>query len=134
MANRPRLTPGGGYVSDKMAASMIALLGGSHVDQNYFTRDQVKHLAKMYGFDMDVKHPLEKEGAFRNMTRLAKIDGYRIMAFMARFCEFGEDPLSIIKLAMSDAGYDAQLEDHDFEDVDEDYQEPPVMDEDGYLL
>jgi len=128
-ANRPRIPedPGGSMVSDRMTGVTIALTGGLTKGPVAFSRDQLKHMYKMYKFDPpgqlgppDPYDPgsfekMAEAAAFRNMTRHAEADGLRIVAFLARFCGPGEGPLSIIKQGLVELGYDVQLDEEDFE-------------------
>lgn len=120
--NRPK-TKNGNFVADHSTANMVDLFGGSFVDGVSFSRDQQRELFRMYKVTPpSPEQPnLFQEGAWRNCTRYARTDGYRLVAFLARYCEEGEDPLSVVKRAMADAGYDVELTDYDLGDeVEED--------------
>lgn len=53
----------------------------------------------------------QESGDDRNLMRLASHDGRRVMAFLARFLEPDEDPVSLIARALSDMGFDVNLGD-----------------------
>lgn len=128
---RPTVPEGNGsLVTDRMAGAMIALMGGLTHGQVAFTRDQLKAMYSMYEFEPPVQlgpspkssrhlpvqyrsgvDDLEAAAAFRNMIRRAEADGLRLVAFLAKFMEPGEDPLRLVKEALSELGFDVQLED-----------------------
>lgn len=49
---------------------------------------------------------LMEAGSTRNLLRAAKADGLRLIAFIARFCEPGEDPVKFLARVLLDQGYD----------------------------
>jgi len=49
-------------------------------------------------------------GNIKNIMREASHDGRRIMAFISKFLEKGEDPVKLIAECMSQVGFDVQLE------------------------
>jgi len=120
--DRPRCTRGS-ITTDQESAAMIDLLGGKTADQVALTSDQEKRLYKLYNFNPEedrgkLGSELIQAGTFRNMIRYAQMDGLRLVAFLSRFCKPGKDPLSLIKVLMSEAGYDITLEDRDFDEED----------------
>jgi hypothetical protein len=50
--------------------------------------------------------PFHQAGADRNLMRHAEADGLRIVAWLAKFVEPGEDPLRALVRVFVDAGYD----------------------------
>jgi len=132
--NRPRIR-NSGITVDEMSATMILLLGGKMLGSVLLTQEQEKDLYKLYEFDpeKDKGDALFEAGAFRNMARFAEVDGIRLVAFLAKFCEPGKDPLSLVKVLMSEAGYDVSLEDRDLDEEDfdeEDFDEEDLDEED----
>jgi len=55
-------------------------------------------------------------GSQINMFKHVKCDGLRVMAYLAKFLEVGEDPVKLIANMAVDAGFDAEV----WEDEDED--------------
>lgn len=49
-----------------------------------------------------------RTGSIRNLFRHANSDGLRIMAFLSKFCEPGEDPVQLIARVLADQGYDIE--------------------------
>ncbi len=45
-------------------------------------------------------------GSYRNMMRAVKEDGLRVMGFLARFLEKGQDPVKLLVQLMSESGFD----------------------------
>jgi len=65
-------------------------------------------------------------GSVRNLFRHADLDGLRIMAFLSKFCEPGEDPVQLVARALADQGYDVSLDDVDDENDENDNTETVV--------
>lgn len=68
--------------------------------------------------------PLYQAGADRNMLRYAEADGLRMIGFVAKFCETGEDPLKTIVRMAIDAGYDVDPEDVSWAEEENDEPKP----------
>ena len=49
---------------------------------------------------------LQHAGAGRNLMRFVERDGLRLMAFLSRYLEQGEDPVKLVAQLCIDAGYD----------------------------
>lgn len=64
--------------------------------------------------------PLYQAGADRNMLRYAEADGLRMIGFMAKFCETGEDPMKALVRMAIDAGYDVDPEDVSWAEEEDD--------------
>ena len=96
----------GAAISHPSAAVSIDLLGGALCDGIVFTRDQVKRLTKLYGIEKGEPGSLEEAGSFRNLTRLVKRDGMRVMAVLSQFVEQGQDPVKALVQMAADQGYD----------------------------
>jgi len=62
-------------------------------------------------------------GSTRNMVRLARQDGLRIMALLSQFCEPGEDPVRLVCNVLAEAGFDAPYMGAVDEDEDEDWDD-----------
>ena len=63
--------------------------------------------------------PLMQAGADRNMLRQLEADGVRMAAWIARYCEPGEDPLKVLIRMAIDAGLDVDPADVDWVEGDE---------------
>jgi hypothetical protein len=65
-------------------------------------------------------------GADRNAMRHAEVDGLRLLAWISRYVEPGEDPLKLLVQLTVDAGYDVDPTDVDWVDaaVDDDPPQP----------
>ena len=66
-------------------------------------------------------------GADRNAMRHARADGTRMLVWLAKFVDAGQDPLKLLIQMASDAGYDVDPNDYEWatnEDGDEADQEP----------
>ena len=50
--------------------------------------------------------PFLRAGATKNMLRFCRRDGLRVMAFLARYLERGEDPVRLVAKLCIEAGYD----------------------------
>jgi hypothetical protein len=67
-------------------------------------------------------------GADRNMIRYAEADGMRLVAWIAKYVEAGEDPLKTLIQMASDAGFDVDPSDIEWangEEGEEDDEEAP---------
>lgn len=100
--------PGQGYHTDTPStANMIKLLGpGGWSGSVAFSKDQVRRLMKAYGFKEDRSHPLAEQGTFRNLVRHTERDGLRVMAFLSRYLQPGQDPVKLVAQLCSEAGFD----------------------------
>jgi hypothetical protein len=83
------------------------------------TADEVRSLADLYGFDLSQGDDLGKHGSRMNLMRHAEADGMRMIAWLAKFCEPGDDPVRVlVQLAML-AGWDV-------DPVDAEWADPPA--------
>lgn len=64
--------------------------------------------------------PLWQAGADRNTVRHADADGLRLIAWLARFCNPGEDPLKVLVQMAIDAGFDVDPADVDWVEDEDD--------------
>ena len=58
-------------------------------------------------------------GADRNLARRAQHDGFRLVAWIAKYVEPGEDPLKTLIQMASDAGFDVDPADYDYAVMEE---------------
>lgn len=71
-------------------------------------------------FDADGLRRLYATADDRNVFRLAERDGLRVLAFLARYLNAGEDPLKLVIRLAADADYDVSPDDVEWADeVDE---------------
>jgi len=105
------------HYSTRQAEVMAKLFGGESCGVNGFTHDEIKSLEQLYGFDPEAdENPLMAAGSRRNLFRYATRDGLRVMAFLARYCEPGEDPVQLVAEGLVELGYDCELEDDEEEE------------------
>ena len=88
----------------------------------HFTRAQASALRKLYGFRRSEPGPLIEPGDQRSMMRRAVQDGLRMVAWMAKHCEPGEDPVRKLARLVEDAGYDLDPADYAWAVEDENEQ------------
>ena len=60
-------------------------------------------------------HKFALAGAERNLDRHVAADGVRLMAFLSRFLEDGQDPVALVAQLLAEAGYDTQGAEFDSE-------------------
>lgn len=102
------------------------LLGSSiRYEGVVISKEEKKKLDILYGYEKEV-------GADRNMLRYAAHDGLRIMAWLARSAETGEDPLKLVIRMAIDQGFDVDPEDVAYADFGD---EPMIehVEEEGVL-
>lgn len=68
--------------------------------------------------------PLMQAGADRNLYRHVRGDGLRLAAYIAKFCEPGEDPLKVLIRMAIDAGYAVDPEDVSWAEAEAEEDEP----------
>jgi hypothetical protein len=98
------------------AASMISLLGsGGYSGGVEVTADELAAIQKMYEVPVtDSNRPGEellRSGEVRHDLRRAQADGLRMVAWIARFVEPGEDPVKALVHLAVQAGWDVSAED-----------------------
>lgn len=110
-SNRPN-TKNGTVMATKNDCAMFELFGGNSYRGVAFTKSQMEDLWKYYGFDgrFNSKSDLENDGAVRNLFRHIESDGLRLMAFLSKYLEREEDPVQMIAMALSDAGFDIDFD------------------------
>ncbi len=97
--------------STKDALCMAMLLGYERYKGNGFTKSEMGDLARLYDFDLSEVNALTAAGNTRNMYRFAERDGLRVMAFLSRYCEHGEDPVRVVAEGLASLGYDVMIGD-----------------------
>ena len=96
--------------------------GGSRFECVTFTREETEHLRKLYGY-VEEKDKLSQAGADCNMFRHAEHDGLRVIAWLAKYVEPGQDPLKeIVKMAV-DRRYDVNPSDVIWAEEEEEEEE-----------
>ena len=90
------------------AETMVKLgLVGGRSGSVVLTADECHSLEKVYGFDAaEAGNPLHQAGDFRNLMRHASHDGLRLVAYMARHMERGQDPVRFLGQLLLEAGFD----------------------------
>lgn len=131
------------HITTPRSSEILGLIGGGLVHEGLaLTNDEVRALRKLY--DEPRKPLLEEEpsyggrgqsqkledfhqaGADRNLIRNAKLDGLRIVAWLAKYVDKNEDPLAFLVSVMADSGMDVDHE--DIEWVHGTADEPPEFD------
>lgn len=114
--------PKGGACT-KEDEGVLGLLGGAGVGAGVnYTRDQMRHLARVYGPVDDAGlrehacgplkpgddggYALLKAGTTRNLCRHAEHDGLRILGALLPYLHPVEDPVKLVIRLLSEAGYD----------------------------
>ena len=92
------------------AKRMTSLLGGVQQAGTCLTHSEVSSLKKLYGVTTE-SNPLLDAGALRNVFRRAEHDGLRMVAWLARYLDQGEDPMKFLVQAVIDAGGEVDPED-----------------------
>lgn len=150
--NRPKTnharTGANAVVTTPNAGVMIDLLGpGIHTEAVLLSRDEWKHVKRLYGYtpekptpkppepvdpgpdaSWEAQHkyndakrawdrwedprPMMQAGADRNALRHAACDGMRLLAWIAKHVEPGEDPLKTLVQMAIGAGFDVDPEDY----------------------
>lgn len=90
-------------------------------DPKYSEAVRLHEAAKKSHANWQDPSPLFQAGADRNAIRHAELDGLRIVAWLARFIEPGEDPLKTLVSMAIDAGWDVDVDDVSWvEETDDD--------------
>lgn len=137
------------HITTPRNSEVLGLLGGGLVHEGLaLTNDETRHLRQLYGFHEPEKpQPTDEEpsyrgrdksqkvadfhqaGADRNLIRHAQLDGLRIIAWLAKYVDKGEDPLAYLVGVMADSGMDVDVEDviwvHGTADEPSDYDPSP---------
>ena len=92
------------------AKRATSLLGGVQQAGVSLTHSEVSALKKLYGVTPE-SNPLLDAGALRNVLRRAEHDGLRMVAWLARYLDPGEDPMKFLVQAVIDAGGDVDSAD-----------------------
>ena len=121
----------GAVVATPVDQTMIDMIGaGARFEDTTFTRDQWGQLRRFYGYidepvgqvqddrrrsELNVLKPAIES---RDLGRLVSRDGRRVMALLSRHLSPGQDPVKLVALALSDAGYDVDGEVVEWADED----------------
>jgi hypothetical protein len=94
-----------------LAGHVVELLGAALELKNVgLTRDELFALRALYCVGNDA-NPLLQAGADRNLLRQAEEDGFRLLAWLAKYVPAGTDPLKVLIQIASHAGWDVDPED-----------------------
>lgn len=94
-------------VSDPESAALIEILGHEETMEGVaFTRDQVRSLRKLYGFEESSDAPMQAAGDWQDLGRRVQRDGLRAIALISEFCDLGDDPVKVLASMARDCGYD----------------------------
>lgn len=94
-------------VSDPESASLIETLGHEETMEGVaFTRDQIRSLRKLYGFEESSDGPMQAAGDWQDLGRRVQRDGLRAIALISQYCELGDDPVKVLAGMARDCGYD----------------------------
>lgn len=109
--------PGAGrYTSTPHAATMQSLLGGGAWSRNVdVTSDELAAIRRMYEAPATAANrpgeELLQAGEARYDLRMAQTDGLRMLAWLARYVEPGDDPVKVLVHLAVKAGWDVPPED-----------------------
>ena len=78
----------------------------------HFTRAEARAMRRLYGLEPSAPGKLNEAGDNRNLMRRAEQDGLRMVAWIAKHCQPGEDPLRKLIRTVVDGGYDVDPADH----------------------
>lgn len=115
--DRPRTRLGVLLATPQDAAS-VAFFGGERYEGVAATREQVRHMAALYGFDQpppsqsrggSTLDDFVAAGDLRNLWRHALHDGLRAIIAVAKYCDPGDDPVLVILRALAAQGYDVEI-------------------------
>lgn len=113
--------------STPRAKASTALFGpGPGVDGWILSQSEYRALMKLYGFyqePVSATSPLIQAGNDRNLLRHATLDGQRMIAWLARYVEPGEDPVKLLIQMAAAYGMDVDPEDIDFSEEEEEEEE-----------
>jgi len=107
----------GSFITSPKAAESLILLGGNTYKSVSFTRDEYRSIQKFYEFTEE-DNPLYQAGADRNMFRTLETDGLRLLGWLARYVEPGQDPLKVLIQFAIEAGVDVDPSDVDYSESD----------------
>jgi len=97
-----------------LSKKVAALTGYRHVATNVeLTREEWRRIQEVYGTEPDDNSLVQARNETASL-RLAQRDGLRIIAWLSKFCEPGQDPLKVIVPLLSEAGYGVEPEDLDW--------------------
>lgn len=97
---RPCIGEYGRFTTTPRASAELCVFAGSHRERVALTRDEVRALRRLYKFEPAPKsaagQALLDQGNFMGLMREAETDGLRLVAYLARFCEPGQDPVKVL--------------------------------------
>lgn len=100
----------GAYVTTPRAGQTMLLLGAELRHGGVaLTRDEKRTIDQLYGFVPAERSDVAgfmQAGADVNAMRHAEADGLRMVAWLARRCPPGEDPLKVLVQLAIEAGWD----------------------------
>ncbi len=97
----------GSFVTTPRAAELQGSLGGSVVKGVALTRGEVANIRRIYGIKQEEPDFIfAEDGSNRNAMRRAEVDGLRLLAWIAKYTEEGEDPLGTLVELAHNAGWD----------------------------
>lgn len=110
---------GGCWVTTPAAGEMLALGGKRRIMHGVaLAEDERKHLVRVYGF-VPEENPLLQAGADIGLLRCAQLDGIRLVAWLGRYLEAGEDPLKLLIRMVSDLDYEVDARDVEWAESDD---------------
>ena len=116
IANRPRLGPIGSYVTTPSSARMMELLGvGATSKAVALSKSELEAIRRMYDVSPE-ESPFTQAGTDRNTLRHAECDGLRMLAWISRFMDQGDDPVRTLVQIAVEAGLDVSAEDFEWAD------------------
>lgn len=96
------------------AMKWAQLLGYTRQGPVSITGDEKRALGRLYGFTKEEPGPdkiMREAGADRNLFRHAESDGLRLVAWLAKYLEPGEDPVTFVIKMLAYEGIDVPAED-----------------------
>lgn len=107
---------GKGYTSTPHSATLQSLLGGGAWSRGVdVTADELDAIRRMYEVPATASdrpgEELLQAGEARHDLRMAETDGLRMLAWLARYVEPGEDPVKVLVHLAAKAGWDVSAED-----------------------
>lgn len=113
--NRPRTLAGNATTTPRVA-TQLRILPTPLVYQGFAMGvDEYAAAKRLYQFHEE-SDSLLQAGMQRDLARSIDSDGRRIVAYLARFVEPGQDPLAFIISIMNEARIDIPAEDLDYAD------------------
>lgn len=104
------------HITTPRNSEVLGLIGGGLVHEGLaLTNDEVRYLREVYGYKLEDPDQEAADffqaGADRNLIRHAQLDGLRLVAWLAKYLQEGDDPLAYIVGVMADSGMEVDIED-----------------------